>query len=145
MAYNRQAHTPVWFWIGAVFALIWNSFGLAAYASEVTMSAGDFARLTAVEQNLFANRPFWASAAFAVAAITGFLGAVMLLLRRPITVRLFLLSLISVLVQFSSFFILDGYTEYFDLAGWFMQLLILVLAIIFFIFAHWAEKSRIIE
>jgi len=145
MTQDNQIQIPVWFWIGAIFSLIWNGFGLAAYGADITMSAGDFAKLTAEEQNLYANRPFWASAAFAVAVIAGFLAAIMLLLRRRIAVRLFLLSLIAVLVQFASFFALNGYTEYFNQVGWFMPISIPILAIAFFLLAYWAENKRLIR
>ncbi len=136
---------PVWFWAIGIFALLWNGLGVAAYAAEVLMSAEDFAELSEAEQQLYANRPYWASAAFAVAVIGGFMGSVMLLLRRAIAVRLFLLSFIAVLVQFSSYFILDGYLEYISKAGWFMPISIPVLAVAFLLFARWAGKKSLLQ
>jgi hypothetical protein len=140
---NRKI--PVWFWIVGTFALLWNGLGVAAYASEIIMSAEDFAALSETEQRLYANRPYWVSAAFAVAVLGGFMGSVMLLLRRPIAVRLFLLSLIAVLIQFSSFFILDGYLDYISETGWIMPASIPVFAIAFLLFARWAEKNRFLR
>lgn len=136
--------TPVWFWIIAVLALLWNGAGVGAYADDITMSASDFARLSIEQQNLLAHRPYWASAAFAVAVIAGFFGSVMLLLRKPIAVRLFLLSLIAVLVQFASYFILDGYSDYLNQTGWIMPIAIPVMALVFFLFARWAEKNSLL-
>ena len=141
---TQDRKTPIWFWIIGIVALIWNGLGVGAYASDIIMSAEDFAKLTEVEQNLFANRPYWATAAFAVAVIAGFGGSVMLLLRRPIAVRLFLLSLIAVMIQFSSYFILDGYADYIGQTGWIMPISILILAVVFFLFARWAEKNRLL-
>lgn len=143
MTQKRKA--PIWFWIAGTFALIWNAIGLRKYAGDVMMSATDFAALTQVEQNLYANSPYWATAAFAIAVIAGFLGAVMLLLRRPIAVRLFLLSLIAVMIQFSSYFILDGYVDYLNQTGWWMPISIPVFAVIFFLFARSAEKTDILR
>tara|TARA_R110000772_G_scaffold20725_7_gene57586 strand:+ start:1959 stop:2390 length:432 start_codon:yes stop_codon:yes gene_type:complete len=141
---TQDRKTPIWFWIIGIVALIWNGLGVGAYASDIIMSAEDFAKLTEVEQNLFANRPYWATAAFAVAVIAGFGGSVMMLLRRPIAVRLFLLSLIAVMIQFSSYFILDGYADYIGQTGWIMPISILILAVVFFLFARWAEKNRLL-
>lgn len=142
---TQTAKTPIWFWIVGIFALLWNGLGVGKYADEAMMTAADFALLTEMEQNLYADRPYWASAAFAVAVISGFLGSVMLLVRRPIAVRLFLLSFIAVLVQFSSFFILDGYIDYINQTGWFMPISIPALAVGFFLFARWAENNHILR
>ncbi len=141
----QERKPAVWFWIAAIFALLWNGLGVGKYAGETMMTAADFALLTEMEQNLYASRPYWASAAFAVAVISGFLGSVMLLLRRPIAVRLFLLSLIAVSIQFSSFFILDGYVDYISQTGWFMPISIPALAAGFFLFARWAENNHILR
>ncbi|MEH6758674.1 MAG: hypothetical protein V7676_14350 [Parasphingorhabdus sp.] len=142
MTQNRKA--PLWFWIAGILILLWNAMGVFAYASDIIMSAEDFARLTELEQNLYANRPYWASAAFAVAVFSGFLGSVMLLRRRPIAVRLFLLSMVAVMVQFSSYFILDGYSDYIAQTGWLMPIALLVLAVMFYLFARWAEKNLLL-
>lgn len=142
---TQNGKTPVWFWIAGIFALIWNGVGVGAYANDITMTAEGFAKLTEVEQELFVNRPYWASAAFAVAVIGGFFGSIMLMLRRPIAVRLFLLSLIAVLIQFSSYFILDGYADYIRQTNWLMPISIPVLAVVFFLFARWAEKTGILS
>ena len=142
---TQDGKTPVWFWIIAILTLIWNGVGLAAYADDITMSAGDFAQLTIEQQNLYANRPYWASAAFAVAVIAGFFGSIMLLMRKPIAVRLFLLSLIAALVQFGSYFILDGYMDYINRTGWTMPIAIPVLTAAFFLFAGWVEKNSLLK
>ncbi|GAA0468953.1 hypothetical protein GCM10009096_07350 [Parasphingorhabdus litoris] len=141
----QNGKAPIWFRIIGIFAFLWNGLGVGAYASDIMMTAEDFAKLSKVEQDLFASRPFWATAAFAVAVIAGFLGSIMLLLRRPIAVRLFLLSLIAVLVQFSSYFILDGYAEYISQTGWWMPVSIPIFAVGFLLFARWAENNRILR
>ncbi len=138
---TQDKKPPVWFWALGIFALIWNGLGIGAYANDIMMTAEKLAGMTELEQNLFVNRPFWASAAFAVAVIGGFMGSIMLLLRRRIAVRLFLMSLIAVLIQFASYFILDGYADYFSQNGWSMPISIPILAVAFLIFARWAEKS----
>ncbi len=142
---TQQGKTPIWFWIVGIFALLWNGMGVVAYAADITMTPESFAQLTEAEQNIYANRPYWASAAFAVAVIAGFFGSLMLLLRRPIAVRLLLLSLIAVLVQFSSYFILDGYADYISKTGWWMPISIPILAVAFFLFASWSERNDILR
>ena len=45
------------------------------------------------------GRPLWATAAFAVAVFGGAIGSVLLLLRKPAAIFLFIASLLGVLVQ----------------------------------------------
>lgn len=142
---TQDGQPPIWFWIVGILALLWNGTGIAAYAADIMMTTQDFAQLTKAEQDLFANRPYWASAAFAVAVIAGFLGSVMLLLRKRIAVRLCLLSLIAVLIQFSSYFILDGYADYISQTGWLLPISVPLLSAGFFLFARWSEKNRILR
>jgi len=136
-----QAKTPMWFWAIGVIALIWNGLGVAAYIGEAMMTAEQFAALSELERNLYANRPSWVSTAFAIAVIGGFVAAITFLLRKAVAVRLFLLSLVAVIVQFSSYFILDGYAEYISETGWAMPIMIPVFAVGFFLIAFRCEKN----
>ncbi|MEP3227446.1 MAG: hypothetical protein ABJO01_15825 [Parasphingorhabdus sp.] len=141
----QEKTPPIWYWLVGIFALLWNGAGVAAYVAEFTMSAQDFAQLSKVEQDLYAARPFWASAAFAVAVIAGFIGSVMLLLRKPIAIRLLLLSLLAVIVQFSSFFLLDGYIEYLDESGWLMPVAIPIVSLGLYLFVRWADRQQLLR
>ncbi|WP_321324146.1 hypothetical protein [uncultured Parasphingorhabdus sp.] len=137
--------TPVWFWAVAVVAVLWNAIGLLAYFQQIMMSAEQFAALPQVEQDLMSMQPFWVTAAFAIAVFSGFAAALALLLRKRIAVRLFLLSLLAVLVQFSSHFILDGYSEFVAGQGWTMPILILACAAGFALFSLRAEKNGLLR
>jgi len=109
---------PVWFWVIAVAALLWNLMGVSAYISD----AYGLVELSEAEQNFNLNKPIWFTAAYAVAVFAGFIGSVALLLRKKWAVPAFLLSLIAVLVQqIYSFFIqkdmpLEGFYLYITLA-----------------------------
>lgn len=136
---------PLWFWAVAVVAVLWNAIGLLAYFQQMMMGAEQFAALPQVEQDLLSAQPLWVSAAFAIAVFAGFVAALALLLRKRIAVRLFLLSLLAVIVQFSSYFILDGYSEYVSGQGWTMPVLILAFSAGFLIFAYRAEKNGLLR
>ncbi|NNC97213.1 MAG: hypothetical protein HKN88_03985 [Gammaproteobacteria bacterium] len=61
---------PMWFWVVAVLALIWNLLGLGAFLSTaVLMSPETLASMSPAEQELYANTPSWANVAFGVAVI----------------------------------------------------------------------------
>ncbi|SIN90948.1 hypothetical protein SAMN02745824_2261 [Parasphingorhabdus marina DSM 22363] len=129
------------FWVIGIIALIWNGLGVAAYFQQMFMSAEDFAALPELQRNLLSSQPFWVTAAFAVAVFAGFFAAIMLLLRKRLAVRLSLLSLIAVIIQFSSYLILDGYLEFIGTQGWIMPLTIPLFAIGFLLIARQFEKA----
>jgi len=81
---NVETKLPVWFWVVAVLALVWNALGVMAYLSDNGSGAGT---------------PAWAVSAFAVAVFGGVLASILLLLRKNIATAVFALSLLGVLVQ----------------------------------------------
>lgn len=143
MSETRKATTG--FWVIGIIALIWNGLGVAAYFQQMMMSAEDFAALPELHQNLLSSQPFWVTAAFAIAVFAGFLASIMLLLRKRLAVRLFLLSLIAVIIQFSSYFILDGYLEFMGTQGWIMPLTIPLFAVGFLLISRRFEKSGMLD
>lgn len=106
------AHPPSWFWVVALFLLVWNGFGVFSFFGQMGMSAADMrAAYSEAEIALFEATPAWVNGAFAVAVFAGLTGAIGLLLRKGWARALFLLSLVAVLVQhFWSFFI-TGWLE----------------------------------
>lgn len=142
---ENATKAPMWFWALAIIALIWNGLGVGAYFQQMLMSAEDFAALPELQRNLLISQPFWATAAFAIAVFAGFAGAITMLMRRRIAVRIFILSFVAVLVQISSYFILDGYLEFISSQGWTMPILIPVFALAFILLARKFEKDGILS
>ncbi|MBN8716735.1 MAG: hypothetical protein J0I72_02450 [Stenotrophomonas sp.] len=100
---------PKWLKPLAVVALLWNLLGLTAFATDLSLSATDLAKLPAAQQELYASRPAWAVAATALAVIAGALGSLGLLLRKRWAFPVLLASLLGILVQDINLFVLtDG-------------------------------------
>lgn len=94
------AKPPVWYWIVAVLAVLWNIAGCYSYIAQVTMSPEAIAALPPAQQELFLDKPAWATAAYAIAVWTGLAAAVLLLLRRRWARIAYVVSLAAVVVQF---------------------------------------------
>ena len=94
-----KTNPPVWFWIVAGIAFIWNALGVNAYVETVTMTEEGFAAMSAAERGLYENVPSWATAAFALAVWGGTIGSLGLLLRRAFTYYILILSLLGIIVQ----------------------------------------------
>jgi hypothetical protein len=100
--------TPGWFKVVAVVALLWNLLGCFAFATDLSMSPENIARMSPSQQELYNARPGWALAATGLAVIAGALGSIGLLLRKKWAVPLFLLSLIGIIAQDFGLFVLAG-------------------------------------
>lgn len=98
----RGGNPPVWYWAAAIGALLFECLGAIFYLAEVRLTPEQIATLPLDQAAMLSARPAWYYAAFGVAVWVGMAGTVGLLLRRTWAVPALLISLIAVIVQFSS-------------------------------------------
>lgn len=121
---------PKWFVIVAILAFVWNLMGVMAFVDQMMMTPERIAELSAAEQELFVSIPPWAVIAFAIAVFGGALGALALMLKKPVATYILMTSLLAVLVQmFHSFFIIDSFAVY-GSGGLIMPVIVVVIAIL---------------
>lgn len=99
---------PLWFFIVAVLALLWNAAGLMAVIGDLRLSASDIAALPADQQALRAAVPGWSLAGSLLAVLGGTLGCLLLLLRKRWALLAFLVSLAGVVLQDLGIFVVAG-------------------------------------
>lgn len=121
--------TPKWYMPVAILALLWNLMGCAAYLSDVTMTAEAVAKLPADQQALYAARPAWAVAAFAIAVWGGALGSLGLVLKKRWAAPLLLASVIGLLVQDFALFVLSPAAGKMAPTAYVLQGLVLVIGL----------------
>lgn len=141
---TEQAKTPIWFWIIGVFALLWNIMGLGAYFQQFMMSAETFAALRPEQQYLLVSQPFWLTAAFAIAVFAGFVGSILLLARKRLAVRLYLLSMVAVFIQFGGLFLAFGYADVLIGGEWIMPILVPICAVGLYLYARKTEQAGLL-
>jgi hypothetical protein len=90
---------PKWLMPVAVFALLWNIMGCAAYLIDAMATADDIAKLSPAEQAIYASRPSWSVAGTAIGVWAGALGCLGLIFRKRWALPVLILSLLGVLVQ----------------------------------------------
>ena len=90
---------PLWFWIVAGIALLWNLMGTAAFAAQMMMTEEALAPLPEDQQELYRNIPGWVNIAFGFAVFGGVLGSIGLLMRKRWATFVFVLSLLGVIGQ----------------------------------------------
>lgn len=103
-----MAQPPMWYLPVAILALLWNLVGCAAYLADVLLTPEDVAKMTAAQQALYAARPSWSVAATAIAVWGGALGCVGLILRKRWATPLLVASLLGLVAQDVSLFLLPG-------------------------------------
>ena len=99
---------PKWYRPVAIVALLWNLIGCAAYLADVTLTPEDIAKMTAAQQALYAARPAWSVAATAIAVWGGAAGCLGLILRKRWATPLLVASLLGLVAQDASLFLLSG-------------------------------------
>lgn len=100
MTTNLSNKPPVWFWVVAVIALLWNLMGVVAYLVDAFTTIEQLEQMTQEQRELFESRPAWVTAAFAIAVFAGFIGSIALLLRKKWAKPLLIISLIAAIGQF---------------------------------------------
>lgn len=96
---STSTKPPVWYWIVAVVALLWNALGIMAYLMRVYLTDEAMAKLPQEQQVYIQNQPSWYLGVFALAVFGGTLGSLLLLLRKALAYWVFIVSFVCVVVQ----------------------------------------------
>jgi hypothetical protein len=89
--------TPWSFWVISIITLLWNVMGSVNFAMQ--MQTENLAAMPEPFHTIVANRPSWATAAFGLAVLAGALGCLLLLLKRRVSIYLFVATLVGTIVH----------------------------------------------
>lgn len=95
----NQSKPATSFWIISAIALLWNLTGIMSFAMNINMSAEALAALPDAQRELYESTPIWLKFVFGVAVFSGVLGCILLLMRKSSAIRIFIVSLIAILIQ----------------------------------------------
>ena len=129
------------FWIIGGAALVWNLIGLLIYYQEVTLSPEALATLTDAQQAFLADRPMWATSAYAVAVTTGVLACILLLLRKSLAVIMFAVSLVAIIVQDIHGFVVGNGLEVWGTPALVIAVAVLAIAIALLMYSRAANAK----
>jgi hypothetical protein len=102
---RTRGSVPIWYWLAAILAFLWEAGGCYAYLTQVSMKAADMGALPAAQRDLWLAMPAWVWSAYAVAVWVGLTGALALLLRQRWARSAFIVSLAAALIQFGWVFL----------------------------------------
>ena len=132
---------PSWFKIVAIIAFVWNLLGVLAFVGQMFMTPAMLAELPVAEQELYANTPMWATAAFAVAVFAGALGSLLLLMKKGLAIPVLTFSFVGVLVQMFHSFVMSKSFEVYGPGAAVMPMMVIIIAIYLVWLANKAQKN----
>ncbi|TYB76722.1 hypothetical protein ES676_05100 [Bizionia saleffrena] len=133
---------PIWYWIIAAFALLWNALGIYKYLQHAYQTEAFKALYPDLETlTMVINTPDWVMAAFATAVFFGFLGSVALLLRTKWAKPLLLISLIGITIQLTYNLFISNALEVYGPGAIIMPMMVLVFGFVIFYLAKKAESK----
>ncbi len=136
--------TPA-FWVISVLALLWNLMGVNQYLQQAYNTETFQAMYTSAQLDTINNMPPWATAAFAIAVFGGFLGCVLLLLRKKQAKLLFQISLLGIIVQMIYNFFVANMMEEYGTSALIMPILILIIGFYLISFSRQAERKGVLN
>ena len=142
MTDTSEHKLPIWFWIIAALALLWNLFGV--YQAYLTSTATIETLQPYLDDKIMAPEyagfilayPTWAKGVFWLGTVSGTLGALCLLLRKSIAVPLFALSVISIFVMYGYNYIVSGKANVLTGFNHFITAAVILIAIFMLWFAR---------
>ena len=132
---------PVWFYIVAALALLWNLMGVMVFIAQVTTSPDALAAMPENERTLYENFPLWALIAFAAAVFGGAAGCILLLLRKSLATTIFMVSLAGIVVQMIYNLFVSGAMDVYGPGAIAMPIMILIIGVVLIWFSKFATKS----
>ena len=129
----------VGYWIVAIFALVWNLIGVAFWYMQISMTPDRLASMSEPERQIYEATPSWINIAFAVAVFGGVLGALGLLMKKRWAGTMFLLSLLSLLVQMIGAYVVTPAWAVYGPAGLVMPAMFILIALFLLWYANKAK------
>jgi hypothetical protein len=131
---------PTWYLPVVIIALLWNLIGCAAYLMDVTLTPEAVAAMSPDQQALYAARPAWAVAAYAIAVWGGALGCVGLIMNKRWAKGALLASLLGLIAQDVALFGLSPVAI--ETSVYALQGMVLVIAVLLLLLANRAAQWR---
>lgn len=97
MSYSTQP--KMWYWIVAIFFLLWNFMGLGAFLAELSDPSTVTASFTTEQLAMYNDRPWWYMPNFGMAVVCGTFACVLLLFKRKLALAFAVISLIAVSIS----------------------------------------------
>ena len=133
---------PKWFWVVAIFFLLWNILGVLSFMGHTFITEETLAVLPEEERALYDDYPLWTNIIFAIAVLFGMLGSIGLILKKKWARLTFLISLCAIIPQMiHNVFFTDSMKVYGLAQAVTMPILVIVFGLLAYLFARNAVRK----
>jgi hypothetical protein len=127
----------------AIIALLWNLIGCVAYLMDVTLTPEAVAAMAPDQQALYAARPAWAVAVYAIAVWGGALGCAGLIMKKRWAKGALLASLLGLIAQDIALFGMSPVAI--ETSVYALQGMVLMIAVLLLLLANKAARQGWLE
>lgn len=139
---RTEKSIPVWFWVVAGIALLWNLLGTAIFFQELLNQEALIKDWTEPQKEWARGTPRWIYFVFGISVFTGLVGSFALLMRKAWSIPLFAMSLVAVLVQMIYTMVIAGGLKIMGVGSAVMPFLVIILAGLWFIVSIQFRKQQ---
>jgi len=144
-ATSARRKAPVWFWILAAVATLFNVGGVMNYLVSVFNPEAATAAMTPEQAEYFLNFPAWYTANYALTTHLALLGGILLLFRRRLAFYAFVSSAVLYGVSLVYHYILNDVVQTLP-AGMHVFSAVIGLQLVgFALFSRWAAKAKLLS
>jgi hypothetical protein len=140
MKQQTKSAVPLWYWVIAAVALLWNLKGCASFAMELFAQEAVMESMTEPQKEWARSIPGWIYFVYVVAVSTGVAGSIGLLLRKGWTNLMFAICLVAVIVQMFYTMIISGGLQAIGPSGLVMPSLVIAIAAALLWFSRFARS-----
>ncbi|HSE90307.1 MAG TPA: hypothetical protein VLJ79_29125 [Candidatus Binatia bacterium] len=141
MKQKTESAVPLWYWLIAAVALLWNLLGCAFFGIEIFAQEAMMESMTEDQKEWARSIPGWIYFVYGLAVSTGLVGSIGLFMRRGWTITMFAICLVAVIVQMVYTMIILGGIQVMGPSGLVMPSLVIVFSAALLWFS-WFARSR---
>jgi hypothetical protein len=139
---TTQSNLPVSIKVISVIAILWNLFGVASFVMHAFFKEMSNAGLNEAQISYMESFPGWAYIIFGTAVTTGLLGSIGLFFRKKWTPLLFLISLITLVINQFHPILFTNYMEIFGgITSIIFPVIITALGVYFWYYSRSADQK----
>lgn len=138
---QKKSMVPVWFWVVAVVALLWNIMGSMIFLTELFAQEAAMEGMSDEQKAWVRSTPSWIYFVFGISVVTGLAGSVGLLLRTNKSVLLLAVSFVSVLIQMTYTMIIAGGLQVMGPSGAVMPAIVVVLSVVWLVASMYFNRQ----
>lgn len=134
-----------WFWVIAVLALIWNIIGVLNFLASTFMKDVLAETYTPEQLELMNAIPTWYTIFFGIATITGLMACITMLMRKKVTVFLFLISLLAVFVTQGYWLVGTNAMEVMGTQAVIMPIVVIIISVFLYLYTKGLAKKGMLH